>query len=255
MYRTKSHTPPLILVLALVTLTASLPAPVAGQSPEDAGLYYAVRSDATIYSRSDTTKPYVSLSLREPVYRTGGDSTWVEVKTADGARGLVRGTDISNVWIRISKKTQTLYVYRGDVLVRRLPADLGYNFFSDKVKRGSSDDPDHWRTPDGIFYVVRKNPASAFHRAFVLNYPNREDALRGLRDQLISNSEYRAIVMADSLFSMPPMNTSLGGFIEIHGDGTGRRANWTQGCIAIENASIDNLWDFIHVGTPVLIEP
>ncbi|NNE71586.1 MAG: L,D-transpeptidase [Rhodothermales bacterium] len=259
MHRTKSHPrglrpSPTHLVIC-VLLVGFWGAPAYGQDPDDGGLYYAVRSDATIYARSDTTRPYVSLGLREPVHLLSADSAWAEVRTADGARGLIRAGDISNVWVRISKKSQTLYVYRGDELIRRMPADLGYNFFSDKEKRGSRDDPDHWRTPDGIFYVVGKNPASQFHRAFVLNYPNREDAVRGLRSDLISESEYRRIIRADSLFAMPPMNTALGGWIEIHGDGTGRRANWTQGCIAIENDIIDRLWDVIHVGTPVLIEP
>lgn len=260
MHRPKSHRVSLrrLPILSLVCLTlavAAVPQDAAGQDGDDAGLFYAVRSEATIYSRSDTTRPYVSLGLREPVHLLASDSAWAEVRTADGARGLIRTGDISNVWIRISKKSQTLFVYRGDELIRRMPADLGYNFFSDKEKRGSPEDPDHWRTPDGVFYVVRKNPASQFHRAFVLNYPNREDAVRGLHDDLISPSEYRQILRADSLFSMPPMTTALGGWIEIHGDGTGRRANWTQGCIAIENDIIDRLWDVIHVGTPVLIEP
>jgi murein L,D-transpeptidase YafK len=208
-----------------------------------------------MYQLSDTTRPYVSLKLREPVFRTGGDSLWTQVRTTDGARGQIRSGDISNIWIRISKESQTLFVYRGDELIRRLPADLGYNFFSDKVKRGDPGNPDHWRTPNGVFYVVNKNAASQYHKAFVLNYPNREDAVRGLRDSLITANQYQAILRADSLVSMPPMNTQLGGWIEIHGEGTGRRANWTQGCIAVLNASIDALWDLVHVGTPVLIEP
>jgi len=51
------------------------------------------------------------------------------------------------------------------------------------------------------------------------------------------------------------MNTELGGYIEIHGDGTGERNNWTQGCIAIANGELDRLWDLVTVGTPVLIDP
>ncbi|MFT5143879.1 MAG: murein L,D-transpeptidase YafK [Rhodothermales bacterium] len=241
-------------LLILATLVACSAGTVAGQSPDEA-LYYAVRSTAVMYQLSDTTRPYVSLKLREPVFRTGGDSHWTQVRTTDGARGQIRSEDISNIWIRISKESQTLFVYRGDELIRRLPADLGYNFFSDKVKRGDVRDPDHWRTPNGVFYVVNKNARSQYHKAFVLNYPNREDAVRGLRDSLITASQYRAIVRADSMVSMPPMNTELGGWIEIHGEGTGRRANWTQGCIAVLNESIDALWDLIHVGTPVVIEP
>ena len=242
-------------LFALTLALAALPSPAAAQASSDADLFYAVRSDAVIYQVSDTTRPYVSLRLREPVYREEVQGDWARVRTQDGARGLVRQRDISNVWVRVSKKHQTLFMYEGTELTHRLPADLGYNFFSDKVKRGAADDPDHWRTPDGVFHVVMKNARSKYHKAFVINYPNREDAERGLRDSLITQSQYEAIVEADRVFRMPPMSTPLGGWIEIHGDGTGRRANWTQGCIAIENHRIDQLWDLIHVGTPVVIEP
>lgn len=135
----------------------------------------------------------------------------------------------------------------------RIPTDLGYNFFSDKERRGSSGDPDHWRTPEGEFFVANKNAYSQFYKAFVLNYPNAEDAARGLEDGLITEEQYEQIVHAENRFQMPPMDTELGGWIEIHGDGTGERQNWTQGCVAIQNVQMDRLWDMIEVGTPVLI--
>jgi L,D-peptidoglycan transpeptidase YkuD (ErfK/YbiS/YcfS/YnhG family) len=50
------------------------------------------------------------------------------------------------------------------------------------------------------------------------------------------------------------MDTDLGGWIEIHGDGTGDATAWTQGCVAIRNAAMDVIWDHVRVGTPVLVE-
>jgi hypothetical protein len=50
------------------------------------------------------------------------------------------------------------------------------------------------------------------------------------------------------------MGTDLGGWIEIHGDGTGAATAWTQGCVAVRNGAMDVLWDQVRVGTPVLIE-
>ena len=148
----------------------------------------------------------------------------------------------SDLWIKISKNERTIRVYKGDTLYRTLPADLAINFFSDKVRKGGQEKVDHWRTPEGVFYIVEKNPQSQFHKAFVLNYPGRVDAERGLRHELISRDEYNQIVRADERFQMPPMFTALGGYIEIHGDGTGARTNWTKGCVAIRNADIDELW-------------
>ncbi|RMF60806.1 MAG: hypothetical protein D6746_06350 [Bacteroidetes bacterium] len=225
---------------------------VAGES---GGVYYTIVPRATVYTAPDSGRPYVELRFREPVTVLEEVGRWRRVRTRDGARGYVEAAALSNVWIRVSKRKQTVYVYRGGERIRAYPADLGQNFFADKVQRGSLADPDHWRTPDGVFFVVKKNPHSKFHRALVLNYPSAEDAERGLREGLITRAQYEAIVRAEREYRMPPMNTALGGWIEIHGDGTGARSNWTQGCVALHNRHIDELWNWVSVGTPVLIEP
>ena len=225
-------------------------------NPNNYPVYYAVDSDLTLYSEPDSTFPYREIAMREPVFVLTGvdDKGWLKVRTKEGSTGYVPATSVSDLWIKISKKTRTVRIYRGDALYRTLPADLAINFFSDKIRRGGQEKMDHWRTPEGVFYIVSKNPNSQFHKAFVLNYPGTADAERGLRHKLITRDEYNRIVRADEKFEMPPMSTALGGYIEIHGDGTGARTNWTRGCIAIRNADIDELWDEIHVGTPVLIE-
>jgi L,D-transpeptidase catalytic domain len=227
---------------------------LARQPSADESVAYTTERSSILYMDSDSTRPYLHLRFREPLIVREEVGRFARVRTMDGAHGLIEKERISNVWIRISKKSQTVFVYRGATLVERLPADLGYNFFSDKQKRGSSADPDHWRTPEGEFFIVSKNSASAYYKALVLNYPNAEDAERGLRDGLISEDEFEQIVEAENRFTIPPMGTDLGGFIEIHGEGTGRRSNWTQGCIAVQNEQIDRLWSMVQVGTPVLIE-
>ena len=217
-------------------------------------VYYAIERGATLYHASDSSRAYLHLRFREPLQVLEYGPRWTRVQTMDGAAGVVKTEHISNVWIRVSKKEQTLYLYRGPRLMAKYATDLGYNFFADKERRGSAAEPDHWRTPNGEFFVVRKNPQSEFYRAFVLNYPNGEDAERGRRAGLITDSQYEAIIRAERFAEVPPMNTELGGFIEIHGDGTGRRSNWTYGCIAVRNDEIDLLWNFVEVGTPVLID-
>lgn len=224
------------------------------RSDDDLPMYYAVDRRATVYAAPDSSKPYVRLALREPVFLLRDRGDWLQVKTNDGEVGYVSARSVSNVWIRVSKATRTLFVYRGTELVRKVSADFGSNAFADKERRGSSLDPDHWRTPEGVFYVVRKNANSQFYKALVLNYPTAEDAKRGRRENLISNAQYQAIVRADEEMRMPPMNTALGGYIEIHGRGTGAGVNWTMGCVAVHDYEIDQLWQLAHVGTPVLIE-
>jgi len=220
-----------------------------------ASLWYTIDKDASLYYPTDSTKKYLRLRFGEPLEVIEATERWSRVRTLDGANGLIRSAQISNVWIRISKSEQMLYVYHGASLASKYPTDLGYNFFADKERRGSEAIPDEWRTPEGEFFVVSKNPQSEFYRALVLNYPNSEDASRGKKEGLISETEFDKIVSAQRERSVPPMNTALGGWIEIHGNGTGGQNNWTRGCIAILDEQIDRLWSIVEVGTPVLIEP
>ena len=172
-----------------------------------------------------------------------------------GRRGWLPEGDVSDLWIRIDKSDRTVYVYHGAALWRTLPTDVSLNPEADKERRSDQGEHDHYRIPEGTFFVTRKNDASSYYRAFVLNYPNEEDAERGLRDGLITDDEYRAIVKADLFFEEPPMGTKLGGLIELHGNGSGERRAWTRGCLALRNAHMDLLWDDVAVGTPVVIEP
>lgn len=245
----------LLLIAILILAPVDRPAAKGGVDDRVEGLYYVTQPRVVVYSTADASKPYLELRLREQVRIVGEEGEWIQVRTTDGAHGYVRRGALSNIWIRVSKKAQTLWVYRGADLLTKLPVDLGYNYFANKEKRGSLEDRDHWRTPEGQFFVVSKNPRSQFYKAFVLNYPTAEDAERGLQSGMISRKERDAIVRAEAESSMPPMNTALGGWIEIHGQGTGARSNWTQGCVALRNAEMDALWSLVDVGAPVLIEP
>lgn len=242
-----------LLILSLFVTGLWLDAAAqSADAPSD--IYYVIRNRATVYTLPDSGRAYLELGFREPVFVQRKDGDWSQIRTRDGAQGYVKSDNISNVWLRVSKANKMVYLYEGTSLINKAPADFGYNAFADKERRGSDTNPDHWRTPEGVFFVVQKNPYSKFHKAFVLNYPNAEDAARGLRQGLISRAQHDAIVAAEASFSMPPMTTSLGGMIEIHGDGTGAGSNWTQGCVAIHNDQMDLLWPWVEVGTPVLIE-
>jgi hypothetical protein len=241
-------------------------------------IYHAVGEPAVIYRRPQTGataetagSPAVvdTLAFREAAYVDACEEAWcrVAVPANQGsedasaalpdtsmATGYVPRSAISNVWLRADKQVGRLYLYRGSEQVRVFEADFGYNAFSDKKQQGSLRLRDQWRTPEGTFYIVHKNRNSQFHRALVLNYPTVEDAERGRKRGMISPAEARAIREAQAHLRMPPMNTALGGWIEIHGEGTGGATNWTHGCIALTNAEINDLWWWVQKGTPVRIE-
>lgn len=252
-----------ISAMLLLLVFCVMPRPATGQASvenhvryvtEDGSLYYSVARRAAVFNDANGANEVFKLNFREPVNVIERKGLWSLIQTEDGKKGYVSHKDISNIWIRISKRKKSVYVYRGTQLIKRYIADFGNNVASDKIQRGDIRSPDDWRTPEGTFFVVSKNPNSKFYKALVLNYPNAEDARRGYRQGLISKKEYDAIVAAEENGNIPPMNTMLGGWIEIHGDGTGGGTNWTQGCIAIENDKMDELWPLIQVGTPVLTE-
>jgi hypothetical protein len=147
----------------------------------------------------------------------------------------------------VEKGARRLRLYAGGELVRVRRVALGFEPSGDKVKQGDG------RTPEGEFYVCMKNEKSKFYLSLGLNYPNEEDAGRGLRDGLITKATADAIVRANRAGRCPAWNTALGGEIFIHGGGTA--SDWTFGCVALENAEIKELFDTLPTGTPVRIDP
>ena len=122
----------------------------------------------------------------------------------------------------------------------------------EKVKRG--DDV----TPRGIYQVAWIRRQSKFLHFIGLNYPLVTDAQRGLNDRRIDRHTFERIRLAHSRGEVPPQDTPLGGFIGIHGVGKGslaihRVANWTGGCVAVENGQIQRLTGIVRIGTVVEI--
>ena len=228
---------------------------------EAAPAYYVTAREAPLRAApSDQAAVVETLQIRDGVRvldeapeGAEGGAGWRLVQYGPD-RGYVRAEALSNLWVRVDKSDRTVYVYRGDRLVRELPADVSRSD-EDKVRRSALGESDHYRMPEGVFFVCRKNDASQYYRAFVVSYPGPVHAARGLEDGLITESQYDAIVRADREGREPPMGTRLGGLIEIHGNGSGRRRAWTRGCVALRNVHMDELWDVVEVGTPIVIEP
>lgn len=149
--------------------------------------------------------------------------------------------------IEIRKSERTLTLYDGERPVRTYRIGLGSQPVGDKEREGDG------RTPEGDFRVFVKNPKSKFFLSVGLDYPLPEDAERGLRSGLISNDERDAIVGAHESRSAPPQQTALGGEIYIHGRGSG--SDWTEGCVALDDEAMKELYEMSNVGTPVRIVP
>lgn len=154
---------------------------------------------------------------------------------------------MENPNILVKKKERKLQIFDGEKLIKSYTVSLGFAPEGDKEIEGDG------KTPEGEFYVFTKNPESTFFLSLGLSYPNIEDAERGLKNNLISQTEYDEIIKAINEKAMPPQKTKLGGEIYIHGGGC--KSDWTAGCMALNNEEMQKLFDVIEVGTNVRIEP
>jgi murein L,D-transpeptidase YafK len=114
------------------------------------------------------------------------------------------------------------------------------------------------RTPLGKFTIGWISDNTRYHRFLGLNYPDLESASRAFYVGKISKQQWLDIRRAAKQGTRPPQNTPLGGMIGIHGIGEGemevhRAYNWTNGCVALTNEEIDQLLEWVDVGTVVEI--
>jgi len=156
-------------------------------------------------------------------------------------------SNLNDPHIIVRKKVRKLELFEGDKLIKKYKMVLGFSPSGDKAVEGDG------RTPEGDFYVFTKNGKSSYYLSLGLSYPNVQDAKRGLSERLITREEYDQIIDAVSRKQMPPQKTRLGGEIYIHGGGTDE--DWTDGCVAVKNEDIKEIFDAAKVGMRVTILP
>lgn len=93
------------------------------------------------------------------------------------------------------------------------------------------------KTPEGTYFITGRNPKSRFHLSLQISYPNG----------------------ADEAFAAAH-GRSAGGEIFIHGQPNGTtgpviETDWTDGCIAVSNDEIDQIWHLVPDGAPITIRP
>ncbi len=163
----------------------------------------------------------------------------------EGATSLV-------IW----KSQYSLTLFKGNAPVKTYWAVFGKGYGDgDKERTGDK------RTPEGDFYISSINHSKRFYKFLGLSYPGLKHAERGLQRGLISPREYGEIEKAVQERRQPSWETRLGGAIGIHGrmleDSSvwAMRQNWTDGCIALSNTDIDEIFSLVSLGMPVTILP
>lgn len=135
--------------------------------------------------------------------------------------------------IVVYKELHLLQLYVNGRLAESYTVDLGSNVLERKVAAGDQ------ATPEGRYRIVRRldDGESRYYKALLLDYPNEAD-----RERLEEHRESGAV----------SASARSGGLIEIHGEG-GRGTNWTDGCVALANDDMDELFRRVKVDTPVTI--
>lgn len=111
-------------------------------------------------------------------------------------------------------------------------------------------------TPQGWYRVASKRDVgqSDFYRAFQVSYPNAEDVALAHKLSVINDITRDRLMAAIRAGKVPDQDTNMGGWIMIHGMGS-RPRNWTLGCVALDNESINAIFPYVRVRTPILILP
>lgn len=131
--------------------------------------------------------------------------------------------------IQIYKADRKMFLISGDKVVKEYKIGLGGNPVGKKRFEGDG------KTPEGLYFIDRQNPRSAYHLSIGISYPNPQDR-----------------AYAESQGRKP------GGDIFIHGRAgkdKGRGKDWTAGCIAVTDREIEDIYKMVAVGTPVWIFP
>lgn len=135
--------------------------------------------------------------------------------------------------IIVDKLAHICQVYNSGKLKTEYEVEFGPNWIGDKWQRGDK------ATPEGRYFIKKKKGAgqTKYYRALEIDYPNQADW-----------EKFHAAKIRGDL----PGDANIGGLIEIHGEG-GKGINWTDGCIALTNEEMDDLFKRVQVGTPVTI--
>jgi murein L,D-transpeptidase YafK len=147
-------------------------------------------------------------------------------------QALPAGASADQVIVMKKERTLTL-ISRGKVL-KTYKVALGGNPVGPKDHEG-----DH-RTPEGAYVLDRRNVRSKFYRSIHISYPDTKDVARARK-----------------------MELSPGGDVYVHGLPNGykwvgashRLRDWTDGCIAVTDDEIDEIWRAVRDGTPIEIKP
>lgn len=142
------------------------------------------------------------------------------------------------VYLLVDKSDYELRVYDSQGWYATYPVVFGSRNQQDKYMEGDK------RTPEGNFRITQKRPHDKWNRIFMIDYPNQESWAK------FRQRKAKGLI---------PKNARIGGGIALHGTWPNDNivvddyTNWTNGCVSLKNGDIDEINEFVKVGTKITI--
>jgi len=156
-----------------------------------------------------------------------GGTALVALGACSGDSKFKRYSGPQVTYVVVNKGDRRMYLMHQDKVLEAYDIRLGFAPLGHKAHEGDG------RTPEGRYWIDRRNPNSKFHLSLGISYPNTNDRLN-----------------AAALGKQP------GGDIFIHGQKTADKKNindWTWGCISVSNQEIEDIYAMVGTGTPIAI--
>lgn len=134
----------------------------------------------------------------------------------------------------VYKMRRVMELWSGDHLLKRYTIALGGSPTGPKTQEGDQ------KTPEGSYKLDWRNPNSAFHKSIHISYPNMKDRVQAQKRGVRAGGEI-------FLHGIGKKWGFLGSSHALH--------DWTKGCIAVTNAEMDEIWEIVPNGTPIMINP
>ena len=160
----------------------------------------------------------------------GPDSTRALVSTGTSRHAAPAAADS----LVLEKSRRQLVVYYRGSAVRTYFVALGRNPVGDKQRIGDN------RTPEGLFFIQGRNPNSRYHLSLRISYPDATHRARAARLGVEPGGDIMIHGLPDEEAALGPAH---------------RDFDWTNGCIAVTNQEIEELYRVIRDGTPIQIKP
>ncbi len=143
-------------------------------------------------------------------------------------------TDESIDLIIVEKKERKMYLYKENEVQSVVPISLGKNPIGTKEQQGDN------RTPEGQFWISKKLCSPKYYRSLCISYPRPEDREKAEEKGVDPGGDI-------TIHAQPTWNA------DGKGDSHTLTKNWTQGCVAVTNSTMKQLWYAVHKGVPVVI--